>query len=533
MTNTAADLTTFFEVSLDMLCIRDMAFRFVRVNQAWADVLGYSRDELVGVSMLDFIHPEDLAHSRGHMERLRTEHEVWGYINRYRRRDGQYRHLEWRAKREGDLVFGVARDVTERLAIEAEVQEARLAAEAANKAKSDFLANMSHEIRTPLNGVIGVVEALRRTELSVAQGEMMELIRSSGATLERLVSDILDVSKIEAGRLELENGLFDLKAELTGLLDMNQLRAQEKGLGFHVDLGEHARGAFHGDATRIKQVLGNLVSNAVKFTQTGEVRVRIGAAGAKAGPCAMTFEVQDTGVGFSPEFGRALFTRFSQADSTITRRFGGTGLGLSICRSLVEMMGGEISAQSEPGKGSLFKFTLVLHRDQDLALYDADRASAAAIDQDPDLDRGDEPPIRVLLAEDHPINQRVIQLILAPHGAAVTTVENGAEALAAYRSDAFDLVLMDMQMPVMDGLAATRAIRLLERCGGRRTPIIMLSANAMSQHRQEAIAAGADLHLAKPVTAASLIAGISEALAGGAGTGEAATQVKPTSRSLA
>jgi two-component system, sensor histidine kinase len=247
--------------------------------------------------------------------------------------------------------------------------------------------------------------------------------------------------------------------------------------------------------------------------------VRVGAAGPEAGPCALTFEVQDSGVGFSPEFGRALFTRFSQADSTITRRFGGTGLGLSICRSLVEMMDGAISAHSEPGKGSLFRFTLPLRRDVDLALYDADRASESAARQDPDLDRGDEPPIRVLLAEDHPINQRVIQLILAPYGAAVTTVENGAEALAAYRSGVFDLVLMDMQMPVMDGLAATRAIRLLERCAGVRTPIIMLSANAMSQHRQEAVAAGADLHLAKPITAASLINGISEALAGG-GAGE-------------
>jgi two-component system, sensor histidine kinase len=531
MTDTAADLTTFFEVSLDMLCIRDMALKFVRVNQAWSDVLGYAREELVGASMLDFIHPDDIRDTCGHMDRMRTEHEVWGYINRYRRRDGQYRFLEWRARREGDLVFGVARDVTERLAIEAEIKEAKLAAEAANKAKSDFLANMSHEIRTPLNGVIGVVEALRRTELTAAQGEMVELIRSSGATLERLVSDILDVSKIEAGRLELENGLFDLRVELTGLLDMNQLRAQEKGLGFRVEFDEHARGAFHGDATRIKQVLGNLISNAVKFTQAGEVQVRVGAAGPEAGACALTFEVQDSGVGFSPEFGRALFTRFSQADSTITRRFGGTGLGLSICRSLVEMMDGTISAHSEPGKGSLFRFTLPLRRDVDLALYDADRASESAARQEPDLDRGDEPPIRVLLAEDHPINQRVIQLILAPYGAAVTTVENGAEALAAYRSGVFDLVLMDMQMPVMDGLAATRAIRLLERCAGVRTPIIMLSANAMSQHRQDAVAAGADLHLAKPVTAASLINGITEALAGG-GAGGGAGEAQAASSSL-
>ena len=509
MRGTTEDLTTFFEVSLDMLCIRGMDRRFVRVNQSWQDVLGYAKAELEGQPMLNFVHPDDISDSHGHMERMQDEDEVRGFINRYRHRDGHYRHLEWRARRVGDLVFGVARDVTDRLRHEAEIEDAKLAAEAANQAKSDFLANMSHEIRTPLNGVIGVVEALAQTELTAAQGEMVKLIQSSGVTLERLVSDILDVSKIEAGRLELENGLFDLRGELHGLLDMNQLRAQEKGLAFRVRYDELARGEFEGDATRIKQVLGNLISNALKFTQQGSVEVDIETT--PAGP--LRFAVRDTGVGFSPEFGRALFTRFSQADSTITRRFGGTGLGLSICKSLVEMMGGEISAHSCPGQGSCFSFTLPLRRSRALADYDLDctaRATTAA--QPCELGRDGEAPLRVLLAEDHPINQRVIHLILAPHGVEVTTVENGADAIEAFRGGAFDLVLMDMQMPVMDGLAATRAIRKCETGRATRTPIIMLSANAMSQHRQEALSAGADLHVAKPVTAASLIAGIGQVL---------------------
>jgi PAS domain S-box-containing protein len=516
--DTARNLTTFFEVSLDMLCIRDMDLNFVKVNAAWEKVLGYSIEELEGAAMLPLVHPDDVGETHGHMKRMRSEDEVMGFVNRYRHRDGHYRHLEWRARRVGDMVFGVARDVTDRLAFEAEMSAAKQAAEAANQAKSDFLANMSHEIRTPLNGVIGVVDALSRTELTPAQREMVALIESSGATLERLVSDILDVSKIEAGRLEIEQGVFDLQDELDGLIELHRVRAQEKNLSFRVSFGARARGEFHGDSTRIKQVLGNLLSNAVKFTAAGEVRLAIDAEDpdTPGQPCSLSFEVSDSGVGFDAEAGARLFQRFSQADTTITRRFGGTGLGLSICSSLVEMMGGEIDAQSAVGRGSLFRVTIPLARKQTLDAYDAGLTS---VRPDPALASGGhmadrDGALRILLAEDHPTNQKVVELILAPHGVELTIVENGAEAVEAMRNGGFDLVLMDMQMPVMDGLAATRAIRRYEEslAERRRTPIVMLSANAMSQHRLDALAAGADLHVAKPVTAASLIAGIGAAL---------------------
>jgi PAS domain S-box-containing protein len=506
------DFQTFFAVSLDLLVIRDAEFNIVKVNQAWERVLGYRMEELEGQPMLSFIHPDDVAASHAQMLQVETDKDVKAFINRYRCRDGGYRCFEWRAHQEGDLVYGVARDVTERLAIEAEMAEARVAAEAANKAKSEFLANMSHEIRTPLNGVIGVAGALAQTDLSAQQREMVDLILTSGQTLERVVSDVLDFSKIEAGRLELEIQPFDLRSQLDGLLDLFRGRAEEKGLTFAVAYGACAQGRFCGDVVRIKQVLGNLVANAIKFTAQGGVRVAIDVHGLEdVKSAALTLEVCDTGIGFDEAFARRLFQRFSQADGSITRRFGGTGLGLSICQALVEMMGGEIRGASEPGRGSEFQVRLPLVRCEAMDGVLPGAAAAAALGVGGAHEGGS---LRVLLAEDHVVNQRVVELILGPIGAELTKVETGEAALRAYMAGEFALVLMDMQMPVMDGLAATRAIREFEAAlpAHRRTPIIMLSANAMRQHNDEAIAAGADLHLAKPVTPAGLLGAVARVL---------------------
>jgi PAS domain S-box-containing protein len=507
----AHDPATFFAVSIDLLVIRDQDRRIVNANPAWERVLGYSPAELIGTSMLDYIHPEDLAPSVGHMLRMDLEEEVDGFINRYRRRDETYRHLEWRARRVGELVYGVARDVTDRIAVEAQMAAAKAAAEAANRAKSDFLANMSHEIRTPLNGVIGVVSALARTELTPLQRDMVELVATSGETLERLVADVLDFSKIEAGRLELESCVFDLDEQLDGPLALFRLKAQEKGLRFVARKGDTARGEFVGDAVRLKQVLGNLLSNAVKFTTDGEIQVSADVCEGQGGdPCVLRLQVKDTGVGFAEGFAEDIFQRFTQADGAVTRRFGGTGLGLSISRALVEKMGGDIIAHSEPGRGSVFHVVVPLARHGALADYDQ-RAAQGAAPVAPEAVLQDRRSLRVLLAEDHPVNQRVVQLMLAPLGTEVVTVEDGA-AVEAFRGGPFDVVLMDMQMPVMDGLSAMRAIRALEAAGGARTPIIMLSANAFEQHRVEATEAGADVYLAKPVTGEALLNGIADAL---------------------
>jgi CheY-like chemotaxis protein len=397
------------------------------------------------------------------------------------------------------------------------MQAAQAAAEAANRAKSDFLANMSHEVRTPLNGVIGIVGALAQTALTAQQREMVDLIQASGATLERLVSDILDVSKIEAGRLELEVGEFDLDVALDSILDVARIRCDDKGVAFRLERGPGARGRFSGDPVRLKQILDNLLSNAVKFTHAGSITVGIDVIEVAGRPAELGLSVADTGIGFDPALAASLFDRFSQADGTITRRFGGSGLGLSISKALAEMMGGRIEASSTPGQGSRFSFQAPLPRTQSLEAYDRARneqGEAAPASVAPISAAG---PLRILLAEDNVTNQKVVSLILEPLGAELSVVENGAEAVEAFRAGAFDLVLMDLQMPMMDGLAATRAIRAMEagEPSRTRTPIAVLSANAMAHHRDEALQAGADLHIAKPVTARGLIQGVERALAAG------------------
>ncbi|HWA62048.1 MAG TPA: ATP-binding protein, partial [Caulobacteraceae bacterium] len=395
-------------------------------------------------------------------------------------------------------VLGVVRNVDAAKRAEIALARARDEAEAANRAKSEFLANMSHEIRTPLNGVMGVASALARTGLDASQREMLGLIESSALTLERLLSDVLDLARIEAGRLEIRPEAVDLAAAVRDVGALFEPSARQKGLDFDVRVAPAAEGTFAADGARIRQILTNLVSNAVKFTAAGDVRLGLEAQPTADG-ARFTFTVEDTGIGMDEAAMDRLFQRFQQADGSITRRFGGTGLGLAISRSLSEAMGGALSVGSAPGRGSTFRLVLDLPR----------AAGVAAAAPEPDAPAATIEGLRVLLAEDHPTNRRVVELILETAGVALTSVENGAEAVDAWLGGRFDLVLMDMQMPVMDGLTAIRAIRCREAESGRpRTLICSLTANALPEDEAACRAAGADGHLTKPITAAALLAAV-------------------------
>ena len=370
-------------------------------------------------------------------------------------------------------------------------------AQAANKAKSEFLANMSHEIRTPLNGVMGIAGALAKTPLSRHQADMVELIETSAQTLEALLTDILDLARIEAGRMEIRPEPFDMATSVGACAALFEASAQAKGLKLTVEIEPYAQGAFEGDGPRIRQILTNLLGNAVKFTAQGEVRLTV-AARRDETTTHLTFTVADTGIGFDEATHRRLFGRFQQADGSITRQYGGTGLGLAISRSLAEAMGGELSASAVAGQGATFVLTLELPRRHGAVEMWGDHEGAAS--EEAELDA-----MRVLLAEDHPTNRRVVELILGAAGVDLISVENGAEAVDEAARGSFDLILMDMQMPVMDGLTAISAIRRREAREGRRTPIFTLTANAMPEHAEASARAGADGHVTKPITAERLL----------------------------
>ncbi len=391
-----------------------------------------------------------------------------------------------------------------------EAQERGVAAEAANDAKSAFLATMSHEIRTPLNGVLGMAQAMAADELSPLQHQRLDVIRQSGEALLAILNDVLDLSKIEAGRFELEQVEFDLADLMKGAHSAFTALANKKGLSFDLTIEEPAKGVYLGDPTRVRQILYNLISNALKFTEHGEVRVTAAQETTAAAGEALCLMVSDTGVGVEPDRLGALFDKFTQADASTTRRYGGTGLGLSICRELAHLMGGEISTRSQLGEGSTFSVRLPLAKVGE-ALAPQFAAPPPAPTPAPDASL---PRIRVLAAEDNSVNQLVLKTLLHQIGVEPQVVDNGEQALEAWKDSPWDVILMDMQMPVMDGLTATRAIREAEAAMGRaRTPIIALTANAMSHQINQCRAAGMDGHVAKPIEAARLFAALEAALA--------------------
>ncbi|HUO13312.1 MAG TPA: ATP-binding protein, partial [Caulobacteraceae bacterium] len=409
------------------------------------------------------------------------------------------RSQRWTGTLASLLVLGAALALMWQRRIARRLSAEREKAELASLAKSEFLANMSHEIRTPLNGVVGVADMLAQARLPERERKMAEVIRASGQSLERLLSDVLDLARVEAGKLAIEATPFNAGDLVRAVQALCRLRADEKGLALRIKVAPELEGWFLGDSVRVRQILTNLASNAIKFTERGAVTL----VAEMPAPGRLRFTVIDTGVGFDLAQKERLFARFQQADGSITRRFGGSGLGLAISRQLAALMNGEVDCESEPGQGSRFWFE---------APFAPTSAPVEAVaDEEPTSLQSR--PIRVLVADDHATNQLVVRMMLEQFGMEAVVVENGVQAVEAALGERFDVVLMDMQMPVMGGLEATRLIRRGEQESDRPpTPILMLTANALNEHRAAAEQAGADGHLAKPVTVAGLMAALNSVL---------------------
>jgi PAS domain S-box-containing protein len=491
----------FFTVSLDFLCITGFDGLVKRANPACESVLGWKEREIENAHFSRFVHPDDLESSWAEFQRL-VAGEPRTFTIRVLRKDGAYRWLLWSGASipGGRLMYMAAKDVTAQKETEENLRQARDEAEAAARAKMEFLANMSHELRTPVNGIIGLTELALETELNDEARDYLETSRSSCDALLSVVNEVLDFSKIDAGALELESVGFDTASLVDGVVRVVEVRAREKGLSLRTRIASDTPPRLNGDPVRLRQVLLNLAGNAVKFTEGGWVRIEVEPVDLGGESALLRFAVADTGIGIPRDKLQAIFSPFTQADSSMTRRHGGTGLGLAIARRLVEAMGGELSVRSVPGQGSRFEFTLELPLERPAAEV-SEPSSTSEFTR----------PLRILLAEDNRVNQLVAVRLLERLGHLVDTVEDGKQAVERVASGTYDVLLMDLQMPEMDGIEATRAIRDRERDRVLdRVPIVALTACATEDDREECLGAGMDGYLQKPFVRETLI----EAIAG-------------------
>ena len=498
---------SLIESNIDALMTTDPSGIISDVNKQMEALTGCTRDELIGAPFKDFFTDPDRAEAG--IKRVLSEKSVTDYELTARARDGKQTVVSYNAttfydrNRKLQGVFAAARDVTERKRVEMELKQAKAVAESASRTKSDFLASMSHEIRTPMNAIMGIADLLAKTELSIEQNKYVQVFRRAGDNLLNLINDILDLSKVEASQLELEKTGFLLSDNIEIVTEMVSARALEKGLVLVCEIASDVPNDLVGDPTRLRQVLLNLIGNAVKFTERGSVSLYITQEAGNAISTNLRFSVDDTGIGIPVAKLERVFERFTQADTSTTRRFGGSGLGLTISKRLVEHMGGRIWVESNEGKGSVFSFTVPFEK-----WMGSELRTSVFEEEDLGLPLL---PLRILLAEDSADNCLVTMAYLEDTPYQIEIAETGAIACDMFMAQTYDLVLMDRQMPVMDGLTATQKIRAWEKENGRSpTPIFALTASALKGDREMCLAAGCTAFLTKPIKQSVLLRAIRE-----------------------
>ena len=487
----------------DVLWLNRFDGQRIYISPSVTRALGYTPEEVFGDNF-SMVHPEDAERVREGFETIANSGREGSIECRLVHKDGRVfwaeTHVDVVPDPDGGprpMLISVTRNIDARKELERQLTDARQRAEEAAASKADFLANMTHELRTPLNAIVGFSGILKDSRrLPPEEARYAHLINEASDSLLVLVNSVLDFSKLDAGGIELEVRSFDPGVLAESALALMQTQADAKGLDLKVNL-EGERQPLLGDEARLRQVLLNFLSNAVKFTAAGAVTLNVSQSDAGCGLTRLRVEVTDTGIGVSPDQIDHLFDRFTQADATVSRQYGGTGLGLAICRKTIELMEGSIGCESTPGEGSTFWF--------ELSLPVGDALEAAS----EDMIRGPEAPLRLLVVEDVPVNRELIATLLSPFDIELATAENGLEAIEAMQRERFDLVLMDVQMPVMDGLAATRVIRNLPTPDARSTPIIAMTANVLPDQVQRCLDAGMDDHIGKPISPAGLLNALS------------------------
>jgi PAS domain S-box-containing protein len=504
-------LQNILDNSTEWIWEMDVSGHHIYSNNILKELLGYSPEEFMGSECMRYLHPDDLLEVQKALPGLISEKRGWReWVLRWRHRDGSYRYLESNAKpifnAAGEVVGyrGSDRDISERKATEAALHAATQAAEAANHSKSLFLAKVSHEIRTPLTAIVGYGEMMEDAALNSEHRNYLAAINAASHSLSLLINDILDLSKIDAGELVIKQKDIRLRSFMAKLADMQKEQVARKGLELEVDIGAEAPDLLVGDPLRMQQVMLNLLSNAVKFTEQGSIGIAVVVAEESDSRVLLDISVTDTGIGVAAELHERIFEPFEQGFDFSTHRYAGSGLGLSISRSLADLMGGSVSLESQEGAGSTFHLLIPLLKKID------DISSKPQPREEPLPWSG--PALNILLADDTPINVQFIRTVLEKSGHQVMVAENGKVALDKLHANAFDLVLMDIQMPVMDGVDALKVLREQERLSGKHLIVIALTAYALMGDREKYLKMGFDGYLSKPFTTRALLSELTRVL---------------------